>query len=781
MASSKGAYLGALAWALGAGAAAAQGAAPGPEVEELVVTAKGRAEKIEDVALSVAAVSADQLQRQQIGDLRDLAGAVPSLVFEASRGRASPSTLAIRGLSPNSTNKQAQAVSVFLDGVYLGGSASVLDFPELAGIEVLRGPQATQFGRQTYAGAINYRTRTATPERLEGKAEAVLGGNDDAKQNNHEVSLTLAAPLVADRLWLSLYAKDKRLGALGTRTNAVRTIDVDRQESRTFMGALYYAPNDSFSAKLTAMSQRDRDTAPLFVTLQVQEWLADGTPTTTRGPVYWPNGTLRARLSPAYVGCESAAGSPLTCGQTRDVDFVSLVADKEFDGGYTLTYRGGYLEETGANNQDLYFRQTSDPFFGDQPYSRRASATATSASKLANPFFSATSDAFVSMSHELRLMSPQGADLRWKLGAFYYRERLSSFAALNVSPTNPQGRARGDEEVRNLAVFGSVAYDFAPAWTLEAEGRYEREENIFGTCTSCLNAASGGYKTGEQTEAKTRFLPRVTVSFEPYGGALLYGLYSEGTKPGRWNQTIATAFRYVGPERNRNYELGFKSRLWDGRAFVSAAAFYMSVEDQQFSATSTAGGAATSFVQNIGESRIQGFELEGNVQPFAGFNLRGGVAYADQQYTTGVTPDDANLKVLFGADTFKGKTSIGVPKWSGSAGADYGWSPFGLAALVGANVTYTGMRFGDSANLAKLSPLWKLNLNAQVGDGAWLLRGFVRDLLDTDKVTSAAASATNSCLYLRSGGSFSLQPEQRCLAVGFGRGREVGLGVSYKF
>jgi len=775
----KGVSLVVLAWAM-AGAASAQ-VASSVEVDELVVTAKGRAERIEDVPLSVAAVSSEQLERQHIGDLRDLAGVVPSLVFEASRGRASPSTLAIRGLAPNTTNKQLQSVSIFLDGVYLGGSASVLDFPDLDGIEVLRGPQATQFGRQTYAGAINYRTRTAKPDRIEGKVEAVLSGNEGAKETNYDVNLTLSAPLIADKLWATVYAKDKRLGSMGTRTNPTRSIDVDRQESRTYMGSLYFEPTDALSAKLLVMSQRDRDTAPLFVTLQVQEWLADGTPTANRGGVIWPVGELRARLSSAYVGCESAAGPPLTCGQERDVDFVSFVGDYQFGDGYSLTYRGGYLEETSANNQDLYFRQSPDPFFGTQAYSRRATATTTSPLKAANPFFSATSDEFTSMSHEVRLMSPASAALRWKLGAFYYQEALSNFTVANVNALNPSGRARGDEKVTNLAAFASVAYDFAPGWNVELEGRYEREENIFDACLTCSTATSGGYKTFEQSVANTRFLPRVTLSYKPYDGAMLYALYSEGTKPGRWNQTIATNFRYVGPERNMNYELGFKSRLWDDRAFVSAAAFYMNVEDQQFSATSTVGGAPTTFVQNIGESRIKGFEVEGNVMLAPGLRVRGGVAYADQEYTTAVQPDDANLKVLFGSDTLKGKTSTGVPAWSGSAGADYEWTLFGLDALVGGTTTYTGMRYADSANLAKLSPLWKLNLNAQIGNETWQLRGFIRDLLDTEKVTSAAASATNACLYLRSGANYSLQPEQRCLAVGFGRGREVGLGVSYKF
>lgn len=756
------------------------------EQEEIVVTAKGRAERLEDVSLSIATVSADELRRNQVRDMRDLATRVPGLVLEASRGRASASTLAIRGLAPNTINKQLQSVSVFLDGVFLGGSASMLDFPDIEGIEVLRGPQSTQFGRQTYAGAINYKLAERTPDRIEGRLTSFISQNEGASDLNRELAGSIDFPLVQDKLWLSVGGRWKTMGALATRVSPARTIRIGEENTKAGSATLLFKPTDNFKLKLFGIYQEQRDSAPAFTTLQVEEWLADGTELTTLGTssVLWPTGTL-GDVSADMTGCESAAARPLMCGVERDQYFLSAVADWTFAGGHVLSLKGGYQDEKSWSNQDLYYRQGyNDPFFDNRPYSRRASATTTAANKLANPFFSATNDSHQVMSGEIRLTSPGDKALRWNAGGYYFYESLSNFNALNVNPNNPEGRSRGDENVRNFAVFGDVAYDFSPQFTLQLEGRYDIETNIFKPCTICSSATTGGYKSYEQTVTNRRFLPRATLTFRPTDGAQIYALYSEGTKPGRWNQTIRTNFLYVEPEHNRNYELGAKWRGVDGKLFLSGAVFRMDVSDQQFSAVSTTSGVATTIFQNIGSSRINGFELEGSYHATPELSFRGGVAYADQKYTSPFLPDDANLVLLFQGSSFEGKTSIGLPQWTGVVGADYVKELGGGTVMrLGSNLAYTGQRFADSANLAKLAAVWRLNLTAGFDYRNIGLNLFVRDLLDNDKAASAAQSATNSCLYLAKpgGGTYSLNPEQRCLAVGIDRGREIGAAVTFRF
>ncbi|WP_439533503.1 TonB-dependent receptor [Polymorphobacter sp.] len=787
---------------------AAAAAAAAIESEEIIVTAKGRPERIENVALSVVAVDQEFLRKQQVRDLRDLAGFVPSLVLESSRGRASPSTLSIRGLAPNTINKQLQSVTVFLDGVPLAGSASMLDIPDIAGVEVLRGPQATEFGRQTYAGAVSYKTRDRTPDGIEAVIDGFVSINQGAEEANRQISATIAFPIVKDNVWLTLFGRNRRLGSLESRTNALRTIEIGREDTEQYNASLLIRPNNQFSLKLTGVYQKQRDTAPAFTTLHPQEWQAQGTPLTnlqyagTTATTLWPIGTL-GEVEPASAGCESdlpanatntIAARPADCGLDRNLMLFTAVTSYTFGNGYQLQANAGYMREESWTNQDLYFRQSGgDPFFGNQAYSRRVSNTATAANKLANPFFSSTWDEFTNYNGQIRIVSPGTDRFRWRAGAFYYHESLSNFSYNNVRPTaggatspaNPDGRTRGDENVRNIAFFGDMAFDFTDWLSLQTEARYEFERNQFLPCLTCSGATTGAFNSTLLERTNKSFLPRITLSLKPSDSTLVYALYSEGTKPGRWNQTIQTNFRYVEQESNRNYEIGIKGRILDNKLFFSAAAYHMDVENQQFAAVSTATGIPVTSFQNVGASKIDGFEIDTTVDVTPGFRLRGGVGYAKHKYVSNTAPTDANLINLFQGSTFNGKTSVGLPQWTGSIGADYDTSltdDIGLRLSVFGN--YIGERFADAANLARIAGVVRINANANIDYKNLSFGFFVRDLFDNNKASTAATSDTNSCLYFNNAdGSrrLSLNPEQRCLAVGIDRGREVGLNVTLRF
>ncbi len=748
---------------------------------EIIVTAKLRPERIEDLPLSVTVLNTEDLRRAGFRDLRDFAGDFPSLVLEASRGRASPSTLAIRGLAPNTINKQLQSVSVFLDGVFLGGSASVMDPPVIGSIELIRGPQSAQFGRQTYAGAINYRTLDLKPDVLQVEGLATRSGNRGADKPNSEIDLT-GTVRVVDGVWLTLQGRARTLGTLATKTNATRTIRIGEERTHSGYTSLLVNPDPALRIRLTAMYQEQRDSTPAFTTMHPHEWIAQGTSLVTVGGILWPNGRL-GKVTADMAGCESAAGRPLKCGLDRDQWFASVVAEYRLPSGYQIALRSGWQTEKNWANQDLYFRQSPDPFFGTQPYSRRVSNTAVSATKLANPFFSATWDEFTSYSAELRLSSPTDRRLAWRLGGFFYEESLSNFAATNVRPENPTGRTRGDEDVRNIAVFGDLSFEVTERIRLAAEMRYDIERNVFQPCLTCSTADTGAFNPNRLTETSRQFLPRFTLSFEPMKDSLIYLLYSEGTKPGRWNQTIRTNFKYVEPERNFNFEVGAKSRLLDDRLFLSGAAFLMKVKDQQFSAVSTQTGVPITLFENIGESRIEGFELETLFQVLPSLRLRGGVGYARHRYTTPVSPTDPNLQRIFGGGTFEGKTSIGLPNWTGSVAADYARElGRGLQLLAGIGLQHTGERFADAANLARLAPINRVNANLGLDFGPAVATFFARDLFHNDRAATGSLAATNSCLYFNrpEGGRFSLNPEQRCLAVGVDRGRELGVTLAFR-
>ena len=178
--------------ALGVTATAqAQDAARTAEVEavsidEIIVTARKREEKLIDVPISITAVTAEQLDRANVDDIADLAQQTPGLSFRqgfgrtgAGQGNDGPSRPSIRGMS---NILGAANASFFVDGIYVSGNINSYQLDNLERIEVIKGPQSALFGRQTFAGAVNYVTRRPGNE-MDGKVKLTYGQYDQIEES----------------------------------------------------------------------------------------------------------------------------------------------------------------------------------------------------------------------------------------------------------------------------------------------------------------------------------------------------------------------------------------------------------------------------------------------------------------------------------------------------------------------------------------------------------------------------------------------------------------------
>ncbi|MCC5869974.1 MAG: TonB-dependent receptor, partial [Gammaproteobacteria bacterium] len=231
-----------------------------------------------------------------------------------------------------------------------------------------------------------------------------------------------------------------------------------------------------------------------------------------------------------------------------------------------------------------------------------------------------------------------------------------------------------------------------------------------------------------------------------------------------------------------NWELGWKSELLDGRVLFNGAVFFMDVEDQQFSAVSSIDGVPVTLFDNVGESESYGFELDTRAALTDRWSLGAGLALAKHEFTSETLPTDINLVRLFDGGTFKGLTSIGLPRWTGNIRSTY-FFPLNadMDVQIDGSVTYQSKTYADAANLAEIKPITRVNLRAALDAGWWEIAVFVRDILDSDKPGSPAISATNSCLYRAQDDGTLFGPTQRCLAVGVDRGREVGASLRFRF
>ena len=759
---------------------------PAQAVEEIIVTAKQREQNLQEVPLSIAVLSEAELERARITELRSLAEYTPGLVFTAGLGRESPSTLAIRSVAPNTGDMRLQGVSMFLDGVYLGGAVQSLDLTQLERVEVLRGPQSSTFGRQTYAGAMNYVTKSPRTDELTGVVKSSYSSNRGSEENNWQLSGNVRLPVIADTMWMELGGTKKVLGEMssnGSRVNRntvnefYREIDVGRETTEAFSGALLIEPMENLSITLRAIVSQDRDGPPLVAATHPQEWAAYGVPVSTRGDgVLWPTGDI---FAPSYdaVSCDSAAGRPSDCGVDRNRQFYSSNITYNLD-GYEISYRTGWVSDNRWSNTDLYLRGASpDPFFGDT-YSRPGASPDSKAS----PFFSAQTQRYTNQSHELRLLSPVGEKLSWRTGLYYFSESETFGVASLKSTSNPEGTFRGRQEVENYAVFGGLTYAITDQWEVEAEARWEQEDNKLGPCYTGQCSASNvrDYST---TEKDDEFLPRLTLSYRPTADMMFYGLFSQGTKAGRYNTNLATDFLYVDPEKLSNYEIGAKTEWLDGRLTVNAAAFLIRIKDQQFSTVALINSVPQTAFQNIGKSDVEGFELDGRLQITDRWSAAAGIAYSSQEYTNDFAPTDANLIRLFDGESFKGKSAMSLPEWTGFASTQY-VQPVAadMELVLDASMTYRGESYADQANLATIPDITRVNLRASLNTEHWELAGFVQDLFSNDDPVAGLTNATNTCLYLAPpAGDPNYASGQRCLAVALDRGREIGANLTYRF
>ncbi len=230
-----------------AAAIAAEPTAQDQGLEEVVVTARKREERLQDVPIAVSAVTADVLEREQINVVREIAAYTPGLVINSDGGGRA--FVSIRGVGTTLIDSVQPGVGIFVDGIYQANT-SYLNNPmlDVERVEVLRGPQGTLFGNNTLGGAINVVTRAPTDE-FSGRFSADVGGTDNYAD-------VLGQPERPDRRGHAarphrrLVPRERRL----LREPARRRQRPPGPESHAVNGTLVWDPAESANITLNAYS-----------------------------------------------------------------------------------------------------------------------------------------------------------------------------------------------------------------------------------------------------------------------------------------------------------------------------------------------------------------------------------------------------------------------------------------------------------------------------------------------------------------------------------------------
>ncbi len=756
--------------ALGAPAAFAQQPPPGEIVlEEIIVTAQKRKESLQDVPISVNAISGEKIAEAGIVRLDDLKAYVPNLQVTET-GIAN--NFYIRGIGSGLNQGFEQSVSIYQDGIYRGrGHQSRMPFLDLERVEVLRGPQPILFGKNAIAGAVNMISAKPReefegslrlgyePEFGEQLAEGVLSG---------KINDVFGARLAARYRKSDGYERNLALGR-------------DEPERDEVGGrlTLTFEPTESFDATL-------RIEGGSFDVVGRQVEIFGEQPA---APLLRPSRTIPAGsvTNPPFPGLAYGQILSTRLGQGTSVLNTTLDYDRSSNGdssnldseeaALTLNWRFGsgvtLTSVTGYSGYDLDEICDCD-FTGG------------------TVFNAGIIEDFKQTSQELRLTSGTDQKLTWIAGAFWQKYDLEErdyvfvpgnsiiVPLLNGNPGLPMGSGTAFGNTSNprifkqdselYAAFAQGTYAITDTLRVTAGGRWSTEDKT-GSRQTFLQAGLGGADlpaglidvlynavfgvvrhsvAGKRSEDK--FSPLVNFQWDFATDSMAYLSWSQGNKSGgydaRSNKPIALGgtFEYL-PEKATSYELGVKSRVARA-AEVSAAVFFTDYEDLQTSAFDGQLG----FNVGNGTAEVKGVEIEGRWQATERLYLSGSVGYLDFEW------QKYDGQCYFGAPAslfttgqpgrvpgnciYDGFTNQLAPKLTAVLGGEYRW-PLGsnLDLRIGADVTYSD----DYLVSLTLDPLAVQDayskVNARValegGDGRWSLAIIGRNLTDEQTVSYA--------------------------------------------
>ena len=681
-------------------------AASNSSLEEIVVTAEKRSERLSDVPLSITAVTGAELARKGVNSVGDLEKVVPGFVYTQSPYGAP--IYSIRGIGFFSESVGiAPTVSVYVDEVPIAFTRATEGASlDLERVEVLKGPQGTLFGQNSTGGAVNYIAAKPT-DTLQAGGEVTYGRFNEVDIESF-VSGPIA-PAVTARFAFQTNQRD------GWQYSTSDHSSLGVQDFTTARLLLDWKPVDELTYEFNLNGWKDKSDSQAN---QFQSYSSSAPGNTGYpGSVAYPNieATLLAR-PPAPANDRAADWNP--GNYRRDDDFYqgSARGDLAIAGAVTLT--------SITEISKLLVHSPSDVDGTDLPV------------------FAFNLDAFTeSYSQEFRLSSIADNSLRWIVGANYEYDKVSDRNFLDDQGSNSGvGPFRftmfendaGNQHIRTSAGFGGLDWHVTHTLTAQASARYTKQDHDL---TGCLRSVPGGgldtafgflstllngdphvpapgepsyiAPTGCATLNAVTNLPgsvsksldesnvswRAGLSWKPDANSLVYGNITRGFKGGAFETIPAirpAQMDSVPQEEITAYELGARGRLFSGAIDLSGAVFHYDYKDKQL-----LGYISDDFFGNlpglvsVPKSRVDGVEASLVFRPLTDWYVSLGGTYLDTSvrsdfYTVGPIATSGTINV-------KGEAFPDTPKLSALLDTEYrfpllsNWEGF-----VGGNATYHG-------------------------------------------------------------------------------------------
>lgn len=668
----------------------------GDSLEEVIVTAQKREQRLQDVPTAVTAISPDSLTKSSQVRIRDYFSKVPGLNFTTD-GDLGVTYLSMRGISTSQYNNPSVGIIVddlpFGSVTETGGGAFVpdLDPGDLRRVEVLRGPQGTLYGANSLGGLIKYVTidpdTRATSGRLQAGASTVHNGGQLGYQLRGSINLPVNETIAVRASGFTRLDP----GYIDQPLNDVEGVNKGRAEGGR-VSALY-RPSDAFSLKLTALLQKDHIYGnPSSYLLPGLGKLAN---TDAKGTQ-----TLDSKLQSYSININAKLGA---------VDLTSIT-------GYSVNSKHFFTDLS------LGLAEATEQLYGvsnsrrDSPISARK------------------------FSQELRFSGQTQLGFDWLVGGFYTREssyfnseitaRADGTDAIVGNPMSIEALSHYSE----YAAFADLTFHVTERLEFQLGGRQSHFPQSFefnGTgafYTEYLGVP--GPANPEVTVRADVFTYLATAQYKISPRTMAYVRAASGYRVGTINGNASAdpMMPALGrPDETQNYEIGLKGAIFDRLLSFDTAIYYIDWKDLPLEVTSEQTGLG--YVTNASRAKSQGIELSLELRPTSKLLLAAWVAYNDAALKENFPTDGA----LFG---IAGDRLPFSSRWSGNFSVDQEFplpTKAAFTGFVGGSLIYVGERkgvFTDSALRQTFPQYTQVDLRGGVRGDQWTGQLYINNLMD---------------------------------------------------
>lgn len=549
-------------------------------LEEVIVTASKRESTLQDLSMSVTAISMEAMERAEILDVTRVDTLVPGMQFASSGNEV---RIALRGSRQNNVGTEAeQSVGIFEDGVYVPTSTQALgSYVDVRRIEVLRGPQGTLYGRNTFGGTINIITNDPTFDNFNGSASVLYGDYDRIRAE------VIANIPVTDNFGFRFAGMmDQHDGYIINHYDPGTSDDLNDRDLKLARLSAKWDVTENFIAKLKVTWNKSENT----------------------GSAIWGYQQIGGYINGEYVDGHQFAPADASCcfdmgpwdiiRNTRsnaetDSTSATLNLDWDFPNFATLRFIGNITEFDGEQNYDPDYSDGGDPL---------------------NNGFGGWVSGQDTWSTELQLVSNAGGRMDWLLGLYYYEQTANWnwLDLVNGVPEIPHWDRQGDYLSDSFGAFGHATFHINDRTRLVGglryaeDGKTQKDELDWSVWPPVQAPGTG------RSDSWDKWLWKLGGEYDINPNVMSYLTASTGYRAGGFNASFEGIPDTYGPEEVIAYELGFKNSLANGSMTLNIAAYYNDYSDMQAQSFIALPGdtAVTEFTENGGAVDTKGIEVE---------------------------------------------------------------------------------------------------------------------------------------------------------------------------